>query len=80
MSSPEMLHTAAEPVAQLVDLVRARLPVDQVEQVAEFASQYYGQVALEDLTERQLSDLYGAALSHWHFARVFAGGAPKLRV
>ncbi|HEV7913169.1 MAG TPA: NAD-glutamate dehydrogenase [Albitalea sp.] len=42
--------------------------------------QYYAQVAPDDLAERPTADLYGAALSHWHFARQFAAGAPKLRV
>src|SRR5262245_31615512 len=65
---------------QLVELIRSRLPPDQAAEAAEFAQQYYGQVAADDLAERPLADLYGAALSHWHFARVFAGGAPKLRV
>ncbi|MEO8279049.1 MAG: NAD-glutamate dehydrogenase [Ideonella sp.] len=71
---------ALELMAQLDERIRTKLPPEQVEQVAEFARQYYGQVAPEDLVERSLTDLYGAALSHWHFARTFAGGAPKLRV
>ena len=83
MNAPEtplVPHAAAEPIAQLTELIRARLPADQAEGAAEFARQYYGQVATEDLAEVPLADLYGAALSHWHFARTFEGGAPKLRV
>ncbi len=71
---------AQELMAQLADLIKAKLPGEQAEQVAEFARQYYAQVAPEDLVERTLADLYGAAVSHWHFARVFKGGTPKLRV
>ncbi len=69
-----------ELIVELTDLIHAKLPAEQANEAAEFARQYYGQVALEDLAERPLADLYGAALSHWHFARNFAGGAPKLRV
>ena len=67
-------------IEQITELVRAKLPAEQAGEAAEFARQYYGQVAPEDLAERTLADLYGAALSHWHFARSFAGGAAKLRV
>ena len=71
---------SSELIGQVVELIRARLPAEQAGEAAEFTRQYYGQVAPEDLAERALADLYGAALSHWHFARVFAGGKPKLRV
>ncbi len=67
-------------IEQITELVRAKLPAEQAAEAAEFARQYYGQVATEDLAERTLADLYGAALSHWHFARSFAGGTAKLRV
>ena len=67
-------------IEQITDTVRAKLPPEQAIEAAEFADQYYAQVAPEDLAERSLADLYGAAMSHWHFARNFAGGAAKLRV
>ena len=69
-----------DPVAQLLDTIRARLPADEAVEAVEFARQYYALAAPEDLAERPLDDLYGAVLSHWHFARQFAGGKPKLRV
>ena len=34
-----------------------------------FVERYFGQVDPEDLAERPPADLYGAALSHWNFAR-----------
>jgi len=71
---------AGELIDQITDTVRAKLPPEQAIEAAEFADQYYAQVAPEDLAERSLPDLYGAAMSHWHFARNFAGGAAKLRV
>jgi len=71
---------ASELIEQLVGWVQSKLPADQSVEAAEFTRQYYRQVAPEDLAERTPADLYGAALSHWQFARSFAGGAPKLRV
>ena len=67
-------------IDQIAERVRTKLPPEQAIEAAEFADQYYGQVAPEDLAERTLADLYGAAMSHWNFARTFAGGAAKLRV
>src|SRR4030095_12670874 len=71
---------SSELTAQLVELIKSRLAPDPGAEAAGVARQDHSQVAADDLAERPLADLYGAALSHWHFARVFAGGAPKLRV
>src|SRR6185295_6551043 len=70
----------AQHLEEVLKLVKAKVPAAQRDTIAAFVQRYYGQVAPEDLAERPLADLYGAALSHWHFARTFAGGAPKLRV
>ncbi len=85
MNAPEALQGpaqagASERIQQVADMIRAKLPGAQAQEAAEFATQYYAQVAAEDLAERALADLYGAALSHWHFARTFKSGEPKLRV
>ena len=55
---------ARELMAQLDERIKAKLPPEQAGQVVEFARQYYSQVAPEDMVERSLTDLYGAALSH----------------
>jgi len=67
-------------VAPIVEQVRAKLPPELADEAAAFAEQYFANVAPEDLAERSSADLYGAVLSHWNFARTFAGGAPKVRV
>ncbi|ATE62220.1 NAD-glutamate dehydrogenase [Thauera sinica] len=71
---------AFDPVARVADAIAARLPADEAAEAAEFARQYFALTAPEDLAERPPDDLYGAVLSHWHFARTFSGGAPRLRV
>ena len=70
----------SERVEQVVQRLHERLTPEQVAEATEFTRQYYGHVAAEDLAERSVDDLYGAALSHLRHARVFAGGEPKLRV
>ncbi|HNA69328.1 MAG TPA: NAD-glutamate dehydrogenase, partial [Rhodocyclaceae bacterium] len=75
-----VLHLEADhPVDAVVQLIRSRLG-DDAPQAEAFTRQFYSQVALDDLQGRPVQDLYGAALSHWHFARRFSGGAPRLRV
>ncbi len=70
----------AELVEDVLALIRARVPLREQAQVAEFTRQFYRQVDLEDLRERETADLYGAALSQWHFARRRSGDGPKVRI
>ncbi|HET9699780.1 MAG TPA: NAD-glutamate dehydrogenase domain-containing protein, partial [Burkholderiales bacterium] len=69
-----------EIVGQVEALARARLPASQAPQLVVFIRQYYAQVDPGDLAERSVADLFGAALSHWHFLQRFAGGAARVRV
>lgn len=69
-----------ERLGEVIDLIRTRVPADQAELLAGFARQYFGQVDPEDLADRQVADLYGAALSHWSFARRREPGRARLRV
>ncbi|WP_284615295.1 NAD-glutamate dehydrogenase [Aquabacterium humicola] len=66
-------------LAPVKTLVQAKLPAEQRETLAAFVDQYFGQVDPEDLAERDTGDLYGAALSHWHFARKREPGRAKVR-
>ena len=58
-----------EVLEEVGELVRRRVAAHQQEMVIAFVRRYYGQVDPEDLAERELADLYGAALSHCDFAR-----------
>ena len=69
----------AERMDEVVKLVRAKVAPEQREALAEFAQQYFGQVDPEELAERQVADLYGAALSHWSFARKREPGRARVR-
>ena len=54
---------------EVAKLVAARVAPEQRATVQAFVARYFSQVDPEDLQERQPADLYGAALSHWNFAR-----------
>ena len=69
-----------ESLAQVVALVRAKVAPDLQKTMEAVVSSYYGQVDPEDLAERQPADLYGAALSHWNFARKREPGKARVRV
>ncbi|HSD53622.1 MAG TPA: NAD-glutamate dehydrogenase [Burkholderiales bacterium] len=71
--SPERLD-------QVLALVREKVAPDARGPVEAFVHAYFRQVDPGDLAERESADLYGAALSHWNFARRREPGAPKVRV
>src|SRR5439155_19977573 len=69
-----------ERLNQVVALVQARVAASDRATIQELVRRYYGQVDPEDLALRQPADLYGAALSHWGFAKKREPGRAKVRV
>src|SRR5258708_975573 len=65
---------------EVAQLVAAKVAPEQRATLQAFVARYFGQVDPEDLSERQPADLYGAALSHWNFARKREPGRPRVRV
>src|SRR5262247_2823762 len=65
---------------EVLALVQAKAPAEQRSLLEPFVQAYFRQVAPEDLIERRVDDLYGAALSHWTFARKRELDKPKVRV
>ena len=59
----------AERLEEILALVRAKAPAESRGALERFVRVYFQQVSPEDLLERRADDLYGAALSHLHFAR-----------
>ena len=83
-----LLHTM-ERQNERIDAVLARIeerfPLDRALPIQRFARQFYSHVPPEDLQVRDLDDLYGAALSLWHFLQereiaAPASGRAKLRI
>ncbi|RZL94650.1 MAG: NAD-glutamate dehydrogenase [Variovorax sp.] len=60
--------------------VRSKVAADAANELSAFVRKYLGEVDPEDLAERQVADLYGAALSHWGFAHKREPGRAKVRV
>ncbi|HMB29921.1 MAG TPA: hypothetical protein VKS99_17555, partial [Blastocatellia bacterium] len=69
-----------ERMEEILAPTRAKAAPEKRDAVERFVNAYFQQVAPEDLMERRADDLYGAALSHWTFARKREPGKPKLRV
>ena len=69
-----------EIIEKVVALLRDNALKRENAQAETFIRQYYGQVDPEDLAERNISDLCGAALAHLDFIGQFKSGTPKLRV
>src|ERR1700681_1285036 len=65
---------------EVLKLVRAKVAPEKRSLLERFVQHYFSQLDPEDLTERQSADLYGAALSHWNFARKRDPGSVRLRV
>jgi glutamate dehydrogenase len=79
MSTPPE-QAKAEVIEQLIATVNERVPAEERARVEAFTRQYYARVAPEDLLEREVPDLYGAALAHWRFGARRRPGAAKVRV
>lgn len=69
-----------ERIDEVLALIHAKAPAEQRDALAQFVNLYYRDVAPEDVLARRADDLYGAALSHWNFARKREPLKPKIRV
>ena len=70
----------SERLDRLASLLRSKLAASQHATLEAFVRRYFGQVDPEDLAERELADLYGAAVSHWNFAHKRDPGQVRVRV
>ncbi len=69
-----------EVIERLVAYILEKLPPEEAPLLKDFIKQYYLSVSAEDLTSRNILDLYGAVLSHWHFMQQRMPGESKVRV
>ena len=67
-------------IEKTVEHARTKLPAEQAARLEAFIRIYYGAVAAEDLLERSVGDLYGAALAHLNFASRRTPGEAKVHV
>src|SRR6516225_1196884 len=73
-------HRTTDSLEAVLKLIRAKLAPPQRDVVEDFTARYFRDVEPEDLAEREPADLYGAALSHWNFARKREPGHARIRV
>ncbi len=67
-------------IEKTVEHAHAKLPAEQAARLEAFIRIYYGAVAADDLLERSVNDLYGAALAHLNFASRRTPGEPRVHV
>ena len=69
-----------ERIEGVLGRVSERFAPERAQPIQHFVNQFYGHVPPEDVVPRGADDLYGAALSLWHFAQEREPGRAKLRV
>ncbi len=67
-------------ITELVDYLQGRLAADQAPPIEHFLKTYYEWVAPEDVVDRPVEALYGAAFNAWKLGERRAPGRPKVRV
>ena len=73
-------HERQHIIERITDLIAERLSPEEAGSVKEFALQYYAAIALEDLHERSIEDLYGAMLALWRLAHQRRQGQVLIQV
>ncbi|HHT8898745.1 TPA: NAD-glutamate dehydrogenase [Burkholderia cenocepacia] len=73
-------EVVAHLLSDVVEFARARLPEATFRIVEPFLRHYYDFVDADDLQNRSIADLYGAAMAHWQTAQKFVPGSERLRV
>lgn len=67
-------------IEALVDKIKHSMTGDQTDLCSEFAKQLYGTVALEDLKEWAIDDLYGAVVNFWSLIAERSPRETKIRI
>jgi glutamate dehydrogenase len=70
----------SELIEAVCERIREELPDEQAPPVEAFVRQYYHWVPEEDLSDRPLDDLCGAAVAHWKLGSERSPGEAKIRV
>jgi glutamate dehydrogenase len=70
----------SELIETVCERIREDLPDQQASSALAFVRQYYHWVPTEDLQDRDIAGLYGAAIAHWKLALQRSAGESKVRV
>ena len=69
-----------EVIDKVADKIARKLSKQAAATADCFAREFYRHVPVDDLYDREIDDLYGAALGLWHFGKQRAAGEAKVRV
>jgi glutamate dehydrogenase len=78
--SAAVQQKSADIIDRVLAEAREKVAKGETEKAETFIRQYYCQVAPEELEQREISDLFGAAMAHLGFMEEFKSGAPKVRI
>nr|WP_019216804.1 NAD-glutamate dehydrogenase domain-containing protein [Legionella tunisiensis] len=67
-------------IEAVVDKLKQKMGGEQADFCSQFVRQFYGTVALEDLREWDIDDLYGAAINFWSLIQQRAPDETKIRI
>jgi glutamate dehydrogenase len=67
-------------IESLVEKIKQKMSGDQAIFCAEFVRQFFSTVALDDLLEWSLDDLYGAAVNFWALIQYRSANETKIRI
>jgi glutamate dehydrogenase len=70
----------AERIDQVAQLVKQKMPEERAGIVVPFVRWYWEDVPGEDLEQRGVAELYGAAVAHWNLAQQRRPGRAEVRV
>lgn len=65
---------------KLIAMVEEKIPAVEAKPLVNFIYQYFSTVASDDLAQHDISDLYGAVISHWRLMYKRKPGETKLRI
>ena len=67
-------------IDEVINKLIHKMPSDQAKLCSEFVRQFYSTVALEDLSEWNIDDLYGAAMNFWSLIQHREPDETKIRI
>lgn len=67
-------------INKVIAYAKQKMPKNKIAVISKFIQYYYAAVAQEDLMERDIVDLYGAAISHWNFLVDRTGNKEAIRI
>jgi len=69
-----------EIINKIIKLIEKKFPKNQQNYVKKFANSFFANVSIEDLSHRNIIDLYGSLVTNWNFIHNYTNKKSKVRV